>query len=89
MVCSGVVRQGKIVLEPGARLPEGSIVRVEVLAESTETRVTTSRQPACAESTPAPTREAWLEDWRRFARKVTASWKSPQWALDILSEMRR
>ncbi len=31
MVCQGIVRNGRIELEPGANLPEGSLVRIEVL----------------------------------------------------------
>lgn len=88
MVCSGVVRQGRIELESGVQLPEGSVVRVEVVADEAAVLANDDR-PAQAQSGTAQSREAWLENWRKFAKEVTESWKSPKTALETLSEMRR
>jgi hypothetical protein len=83
MVCSGVVKGGKVELEAGVSLPEGATVRVEVVADEAQT------DASKAEARPAQSREDWLKEWDKLAEEVTAAWKSPKSALEILSEMRR
>lgn len=88
MVCSGVVRQGRIELEPGVNLPEGSRVLVELVRE--EASPSSARAEPLGSGSAGPTAgEAWREQWRKVAEQVTKSWVSPKSALETLSEMRR
>lgn len=82
MTYQGTVKGGKLELDKPLSLPDGTAVRVEIVPE---------RAPACVEDDKksAQAGEQWLEEWRNVAREVTARWKSPKSALEILAEVRR
>lgn len=82
MTYQGTVKGGKLELERPLTLPDGTAVRVEIVPQV---------EPACPEDGEKAARagEQWLEEWRKVARQVTASWKSPKSALEILTEVRR
>jgi hypothetical protein len=82
MTYQATVKGGKLELEQPLSLPDGTVVQVEIVPEQTA---------SCPEDDTRVSHagEQWLEEWRKVAREVTASWKSPKSALEILSETRR
>lgn len=81
MTYQAIVKDGALELEKPIDLPDGTHVRVEIVSalRVPDEHLEKSVQP----------QEDWAAQWRAFAQRVDAAWKSPKSALEILSEMRR
>ncbi len=76
MVCRGIVKDGRVELQPGVSLPEGAEVQVNVVDEG-------------AASATRSEWDAWLEQCKNLARRVSAASPGTKSAVDTLIESRR
>ena len=81
MVCRGIVKEGKVELEPGTSLPEGTRVQVEPLAGN-------SPADDAVSGREGTTSRDWLAEWRQFAREVGAACEDGPSLVETLRQMR-
>ncbi len=87
MTCRGVVRNGKVELDQGVSLPEGSVVSVETIARQPEDARAAAKESESSARHAA--HAAWLAELDRLSAEIDRAWKSPKTALEVLSESRR
>lgn len=84
MSCRGVIKNGRVELEPGASFPEGTTVLVDAIRNEPQGTA------GAVERTPESTNhEQWLAELDRLSEDISRAWKSPKSALEILAESRR